>query len=83
MHLWMTISSVSSALQEIKEALIEERTDIMADPVLHEACSSSVTKHCDAVSHGRGRSKFFFNVFSNFITPHLPQFTLQYVVNKA
>ncbi|XP_028417927.1 Golgi apparatus protein 1-like [Dendronephthya gigantea] len=40
---------------EIKEALIEERTDIMADPVLHEACASSVSKHCDSVNHGRGR----------------------------
>ena len=40
---------------EIKEALIEERTDIMADPVLHEACQRSVAKHCADISHGRGR----------------------------
>ncbi|CAB3991054.1 Golgi apparatus 1, partial, partial [Paramuricea clavata] len=40
---------------EFKEVLFEERTDIMADPVLHDACSRSVTKHCDGVSHGRGR----------------------------
>ena len=45
-------------MQEIKEALIEERTDIMADPVLHDACSRSVAKHCDHVKHGRGRGKF-------------------------
>ena len=45
--------------QEIKEALIEERTDIMADPVLHEACQGSVAKHCADISHGRGRSNFF------------------------
>ena len=49
---------VSFVIQEIKEALIEERTDIMADPVLQEACSRSVSKHCDTVTHGRGRSKF-------------------------
>ena len=48
----------SLLIQEIKEALIEERTDIMADPVLHEACQRSVTKHCDDISHGRGRSRF-------------------------
>ncbi|XP_046842726.1 Golgi apparatus protein 1-like isoform X2 [Xenia sp. Carnegie-2017] len=40
---------------EIKEALIEERTDIMADPLLHETCFRAATRFCHEISHGRGR----------------------------
>ena len=75
------------AIQEIKEALIEERTDIMADPVLHEACSRSVTKHCDGVSHGRGRSRFSVKSvpisFKSFKTLNLPICKIPTVITET
>ena len=37
--------------------MLEESTDVMADPVVHEACATTITKHCDDVQHGHGNSK--------------------------
>ena len=58
-------------LQEVAQLLREGESDIMADPLLQEACALDLQSHCSHIPEGHGRSKGFCN-FDKFMCgiPH-------------
>ena len=52
------IQLVTCLAQEVAKILQEGQSDIISDPVLHEACALDMQKHCSSVPEGHGRSKW-------------------------
>ncbi|XP_078482978.1 Golgi apparatus protein 1 [Ciona intestinalis] len=49
------LSASPTCVVEVARLLLEGRSDIMADPVLHEACAIDLEEHCDQIPEGDGR----------------------------
>uniref|UniRef100_H2Y7T7 Golgi apparatus protein 1 n=1 Tax=Ciona savignyi TaxID=51511 RepID=H2Y7T7_CIOSA len=57
---------------EVARLLLEGKSDIMADPVLHEACAADLDEHCSEIPEGKGRK---VNCLTRVLTKHKTQLT--------